>query len=86
MNKCNPKPGETFLVTAAAGAVGSIVGQLAKIRGLKVIGLVGSDDKVDWCKNELGLSFWLYRKSIPGDRVIIIQVLQILMGLFWIIN
>jgi len=30
------------------------VGQLAKIKGLKVIGLVGSDDKVDWCKNELG--------------------------------
>ena len=47
-------------MTAAAGAVGSIVGQLAKIRGLKVIGLVGSDDKLDWCKNELG---WLLKFS-----------------------
>ena len=57
MNKCNPKPGETLFITAGAGAVGSIVGQLAKLKGLKVIGLVGSNDKVSWCKNELGLNY-----------------------------
>jgi NADPH-dependent curcumin reductase CurA len=56
LNKCNPKPGETFLVTAAAGAVGSIIGQLAKLKGLKVIGLAGSKNKVNWCKDELGLN------------------------------
>ena len=49
-----PKEGETLIVTGAAGSVGSIVGQLAKADGLRVIGVVGSDDKADWIVNELG--------------------------------
>lgn len=49
-----PKQGETLVVTGAAGSVGSIVGQLAKAEGLKVIGVVGSDEKADWIVNELG--------------------------------
>ncbi|RNA22612.1 prostaglandin reductase 1 [Brachionus plicatilis] len=53
LKKCSPKQGEVFLVSCAAGAVGSIVGQLAKLKGLKVIGLVGSDEKVKFCK-EIG--------------------------------
>ncbi|KAM0748083.1 NAD(P)-binding protein [Meredithblackwellia eburnea MCA 4105] len=48
-----PKPGETIFVSAAAGAVGQIVIQLAKADGLKVIGSVGSDEKVEFIK-ELG--------------------------------
>ncbi len=48
-----PKPGETVVVSAAAGAVGSIVGQIAKIKGARVVGIAGSDEKCAWLKNEL---------------------------------
>ena len=51
---CKPKEGETVVVTAAAGAVGSLVGQIAKIKGCKVIGFAGSDDKCKWLEDELG--------------------------------
>lgn len=51
---CQPKTGETVVVTGAAGAVGSLVGQIAKIKGCKVIGFAGSDDKVQWLEQELG--------------------------------
>ena len=49
-----PKKGETVVVSGAAGAVGSIVGQIAKIKGAYVVGIAGSDDKVDYLVNELG--------------------------------
>lgn len=49
-----PKPGETVVVSAAAGAVGSIVGQIAKIKGARVVGIVGSDAKAAWITQELG--------------------------------
>ncbi|CAF1212788.1 unnamed protein product [Rotaria magnacalcarata] len=48
-----PKKGETLFITGASGAVGQIVGQLAKREGLKVIGSAGSDDKVKWLQTEL---------------------------------
>nr|CAD7201308.1 unnamed protein product [Timema douglasi] len=51
---CQPQPGEVVVVTGAAGAVGSLVGQIAKIKGCKVIGFAGSDEKVKWIKEELG--------------------------------
>lgn len=51
---CDPKPGDVVVVTGAAGAVGSIVGQIAKIKGAKVIGFAGSDDKCKWLEDELG--------------------------------
>ncbi len=41
-----PKEGETVFVSAAAGAVGQIVGQIAKLKGCRVVGSAGSDDKV----------------------------------------
>lgn len=50
----HPEAGETLVVSGAAGSVGSIVGQLAKADGLRVIGVVGSDEKADWIVNELG--------------------------------
>ncbi|CAD0199483.1 unnamed protein product [Chrysodeixis includens] len=50
---CQPKAGETVVVTGAAGAVGSIVGQIAKIKGCRVIGFAGDDAKVEWLK-EIG--------------------------------
>ncbi|MDG0795130.1 NADP-dependent oxidoreductase [Cohnella ginsengisoli] len=49
-----PKAGETVVVSGAAGAVGSIVGQIAKIQGARVVGIAGSDDKTAWLTEELG--------------------------------
>jgi NADPH-dependent curcumin reductase CurA len=49
------KDGESVFVSAAAGAVGSVAAQIAKIKGCYVIGSAGSDDKCRWLKNELGL-------------------------------
>jgi NADPH-dependent curcumin reductase CurA len=49
-----PKEGETVVVSAAAGSVGSIVGQIAKIKGCRVIGIAGGADKCNWLTSELG--------------------------------
>jgi len=49
-----PKEGESVFVTAASGAVGSIVGQIAKLKGCRVAGCAGSDAKVDYLTSELG--------------------------------
>jgi len=51
---CHPQPGETVLVSGAAGAVGSLVGQIAKIRRCRAIGIAGSDEKVDFITRDLG--------------------------------
>ncbi|KOB68074.1 Prostaglandin reductase 1 [Operophtera brumata] len=53
---CRPQPGETVVVSGAAGAVGSHVGQIAKILGCKVIGLAGTDQKCKWLVKELGFN------------------------------
>jgi hypothetical protein len=49
-----PKAGETIVVSAAAGAVGSVVGQIGKIIGCRVVGIAGSDEKCRWITEELG--------------------------------
>jgi NADPH-dependent curcumin reductase len=54
MELAEPKKGDTLVVSAAAGATGSIVGQIAKIHGCRVIGIAGSDDKCGWITKELG--------------------------------
>ena len=48
------KKGETVLISAAAGAVGNVAGQIAKIKGCKVIGITSSDEKASWLKDVLG--------------------------------
>lgn len=50
---CEPKAGETVFVNSAAGATGSMVGQIAKIKGCRVVGCAGSDAKVEYLK-EIG--------------------------------
>lgn len=61
-----PKEGETIFVSSAAGAVGQIVGVLAKERGLKVIGSVGSDEKLDYIIKRLGYDGGFnYKKEKP---------------------
>ena len=49
-----PKPGDTVLVSAAAGAVGTMVGQIARLAGCRVVGTAGGPDKCDWLTRELG--------------------------------
>jgi len=49
-----PKSGETLVVTAAAGAVGSLAGQIGKLRGCRVVGIAGADEKCRWIREELG--------------------------------
>lgn len=58
-----PKPGETVVVSAAAGAVGSIVGQIAKIYGARVVGIAGAKDKCDWLTKELGFDVAINRRD-----------------------
>lgn len=58
-----PKAGETVVVSGAAGATGSVVGQIAKNRGARVVGIAGSDEKCKWLKEELGFDAALNYKS-----------------------
>lgn len=65
-----PKKGETIFISAASGAVGQIVGQLAKHEGLKVIGSVGSDDKLEFIQKKLNFDEGFnYKKEKPGDAL-----------------
>jgi len=65
-----PKKGETIFVSAASGAVGQLVGQLAKHEGLKVIGSVGSDEKLDYIIKDLGFDGGFnYKKEKPADAL-----------------
>lgn len=65
-----PKRGETIFISSAAGAVGQLVGQLAKHEGLTVIGSVGSDQKLDFITKELGFdSGFNYKSESPEDAL-----------------
>jgi prostaglandin reductase 1 len=64
-----PKAGETVVVSGAAGAVGSLVGQIAQIKGCKVIGYAGTDQKCDWLKS-LGFDFaFNYKKCQVAETL-----------------
>jgi NADPH-dependent curcumin reductase CurA len=52
---CDPRPGETVVVSGAAGAVGMAVAQIAKIKGCRVVGIAGGAEKCKFLKEELGL-------------------------------
>jgi len=61
-----PREGETVVVSGAAGAVGSLVGQIAKIKGCRAVGIAGSDEKVAWLSDELGFDAAFNYKTTPN--------------------
>jgi len=61
-----PRPGEVLLVSGAAGAVGSVVGQIGKIKGCRVVGIAGGEDKCRWLLDECGFDDVIDYKSC-GD-------------------
>jgi NADPH-dependent curcumin reductase CurA len=62
---CHPQPGETVVVSGAAGAVGSLVGQIAKLKRCRVVGIAGSDEKVNFITRELGFDGGFNYKGTP---------------------
>jgi NADPH-dependent curcumin reductase len=65
-----PKPGETVVVAAATGAVGSVVGQIAKLEGARVVGIAGGADKCAYAVTELGFDACLdHREPDLGQRL-----------------
>ncbi len=62
---CDPQAGETVVVTGAGGAVGSLAGQLAKIRGCRVVGIAGSDEKLNHIVDELGFDAGINYRTTP---------------------
>ena len=61
-----PKPGETVMISGAAGAVGSVAGQIAKIKGCRVVGTAGTDAKINYLVGELGLDAAFNYRSIEN--------------------
>ena len=65
-----PQEGETLFVSGAAGAVGSAVGQMARLKGLRVVGSAGSPEKVEWLTDELGFdAAFNYRDGEVGSQL-----------------
>jgi hypothetical protein len=73
-----PKAGETVLVSGAAGATGSVVCQLAKLKGCRVIGIAGGPEKCDWLKTECGVDEVIdYRSEDVNERLAAIAPMSI---------
>ena len=70
LNIGKPQPGETVVVAAASGAVGSVVGQIAKIKGCRVVGIAGGEPKCRFVKDELGFDVCVdHRQPELADRL-----------------
>jgi len=65
LDVCRPKTGETVVVSTAAGAVGSAVGQIAKIKDCRTVGVTGGSDKVRQCLGEFGFDAAIDYKAAP---------------------
>ena len=63
-----PSAGDTFVVTGAAGAVGSVAGQLAKLQGARVVGFAGSEEKVSFLEDDLGFDEGINYKATDDYR------------------
>ncbi|XP_018328863.1 prostaglandin reductase 1-like isoform X2 [Agrilus planipennis] len=60
---CQPKKGETMVISGASSTVGTIAGQIAKIKGCTVIGITESDEQGEWITNELGFNYYINQKK-----------------------
>jgi NADPH-dependent curcumin reductase CurA len=70
LNVGKPQPGETLVVAAASGAVGSVVGQIAKVKGCRVIGIAGGEQKCRFVQEELGFDGCLdHRQPNLAERL-----------------
>jgi NADPH-dependent curcumin reductase CurA len=67
---CLPKAGETIVVSAASGAVGSAVGQLAKVRGCRAVGIAGGADKCRYVVDELGFDACIDYRAQPDAKAL----------------
>ncbi|KAG5867026.1 hypothetical protein JTB14_037113 [Gonioctena quinquepunctata] len=67
---CKPQEGETVVVSGAAGGVGSQVGQIAKIKGCRVIGIAGSNEKGRWLVEDLGFDHFINYKTDDIDAAL----------------
>jgi NADPH-dependent curcumin reductase CurA len=63
-----PRPGDTIVVSGAAGAVGSTVGQIAKLNGCRVVGFAGTDEKTTWLTDDLGFDAAINYEATDGYR------------------
>jgi len=66
-----PKPGETVVVAAASGAVGSVVGQIAKIKGARSVGIAGGTEKCSFAAQQLGFDAMIDHRApdlVPATR------------------
>lgn len=68
-----PKKGETLVISGAAGAVGTIVGQIGKIIGCRVIGIVGTDEKIELLKTKFGFDEAINYKTTPDIKAAIAE-------------
>jgi NADPH-dependent curcumin reductase CurA len=65
-----PRPGDTVVVSAASGAVGQLVGQIAKLAGCRAVAIAGNDDKLKWCQ-ELGFDAGInYKKAVDLTQAV----------------
>jgi len=74
MDITKPKAGETVVVSGAAGAVGVVVGQIAKIQGCRVIGIAGTDDKINLLKETFGFDEGINYKTTADIKQAIAQL------------
>lgn len=70
MKICEPKAGQTIAVSAASGAVGSVVGQLAKAKGCRVVGFAGGAEKCKYVVDELGFDACIDYKAYPDAKAL----------------
>ena len=69
LDVCDPQPGETVVVSAAAGGIGMLVGQIAKIKGCRIVGVAGTDAKISWLLDELGFdAAFNYKSAVDCAR------------------
>ena len=78
-----PKPGQTLLVSGAAGAVGSIVGQIGKIKGCRVVGIAGGEEKCRWIAEDCGFDEVIDYKASPDLAAAIAEKCPEGVDIYW---